>query len=185
MKIAFDVDGVVLQSIDIILDHINRSTDRNIAPDDLAAWDLEPLGIDLPVLRDAVEYLYEQPHVRPYEGAVEALSAIYRACGEPLLFITGRSDPSTARRQLEALPWNPTVPDMVVTGGDRDKRLYLETTSARFIIEDDVKFAQDYLDAGIGVGLMVRPWNRHTKIPVSRRFSGWTEVQEWFLKHRS
>ena len=30
MKIAFDVDGVVLKSIDIILDYVNKKTGRDI-----------------------------------------------------------------------------------------------------------------------------------------------------------
>jgi hypothetical protein len=182
MRIAFDIDGVVLKSIEIILDHINKVTGRCLVPDDLFCWDLEPLGLDLGTLRDAVNYMYSQKMIEPYEGALKALSRIHRATGEPLLFITGRHEPETAQRQLEALPWNPTVPKMIVTGGNRDKRHYLSREQVDFIIEDDVEYVKDYLDAGIGVGLMLQPWNRNSKLPVSERFHGWQDLERWFLR---
>ena len=75
MKIAFDIDGVVLKSIEIILDHINKVTGRCLVPDDLFCWDLEPLGLDLGTLRDAVNYMYSQKMIEPYAGALKALSA--------------------------------------------------------------------------------------------------------------
>lgn len=180
MRVAFDVDGVVLRSIDLILDQINRMTGRNLTPDDLFAWDLEPLGLDLRTLHTAVEYMYAQRHIEPYDDAMGVLARIHRLTGEPLLFITGRSRPETALRQLEALPWNPTVPEMIVTGGNRDKRQYLSETGANFIIEDDMEYAREYLAEGFGVGLMLQPWNRRSSIPVTRKFNGWTDVEEWF-----
>lgn len=180
MRIAFDVDGVVLRSIDIILEAVNISTGRNLVPDDLANWDLEPLGLDLRTLRDAVDYMYAQPEIEPYEGAVTVLSRIHEMTGEPLLFITGRDRPDTARRQLEALPWNIGVPEMIVTGGNRDKRAYLSENAVDFIVEDDPRHLLDYLEMGFGVGLMVQPWNRASKIPVTRRFDGWRDIELWF-----
>jgi len=181
MKIAFDIDGVVLRSIEIILHHVNEATGRNITPDDLNMWDLEPLGLNLDVLRDAVDYMYTQEAIQPYHGAVEALSRIHRITGEPLLFITGRSDLDAAARQLRCLPWNSGVPEMIVTGGARDKRRFLRETGADFIIEDDVAYVEEYLEEGIGVGLMLQPWNRKSSARVTEKFSGWIELEKWFL----
>jgi|GEM_PF-510256 len=169
MKIAFDVDGVVLRSIDVILEHVNRVTSRNLTPDDLFMWDLEPLGLDMSTLRDAVNHMYGQPRIAHYEGAVRVLSRIYRFSGEPLLFITGRCDLETARRQLEALPWNPSPPEMIVRGGDRYKLEFMRAEGVDLIVEDDVKHLEEYLAAGFGVGLMNRPWNRRARIPVTDR----------------
>lgn len=180
MRIAFDVDGVVLRSIEIILDHINRAKGLSLTPDDLFTWELEPLGIDLATMCDAVDYMYAQPKIEPYEGAWQVLSNIYRISGKPLLFVTGRSRPESALNQLQALPWNPRVPEMVVIGGERDKRPYLAETAADFIIEDDVEYARQYLEQGIGVGLMLQPWNRNSRIPVTERFEGWADVEAWF-----
>lgn len=182
MKIAFDVDGVVIKSIDLILEHINKATGRGIAPADLSSWELEPLGLDASILRDAVDYMYAEKKIQPYSGAVSVLSKIYRGTGKPLLFITGRPDPETALRHLEALPWNPTVPEMVVTGGNRDKRVYLAEMMVDFIVEDDPRHLGDYLSEGIGVGLMLQPWNRKTEISVTERFDGWTDVERWFTE---
>ena len=182
MKIAFDIDGVVLKSIDVILERVNEITGRNIKPDDLHGWDLEPLGLDTETLRQAVYYMYALPMVEAYSGAVKVLSRIYREKKAPLLFITGRYDPTTALRQLEALPWNPTIPEMIVTGGHRDKRAYLAEQSVDFIIEDDIAYLPDYLELGIGVGLMVQPWNRCTDIPVTKRFQNWTDIEDWVLE---
>lgn len=180
MKVAFDIDGVVLRSIEVILDLINKHENRNLTPEDLSSWDLEPLGLRPSTLRDAVDHMYAQPHIEPYDGAVKALSRIYRTSQEPLLFITGRADPSTAHRQLEALPWNPTAPEMIVIGGNRDKRSYLAERNVDFIIEDDPKHLTDYLFLGMGVGLMLRPWNRHLPIPVTERFQSWDHIETWF-----
>jgi hypothetical protein len=184
MKIAFDVDGVVLRSIDVILDQINRTTGKNLKPDDLSSWDLEPLGLDLTTLREAVDFLYAQPVIESYPGAADVLSHIHRTTKEPLLFITGRANPETALRQLEALPWDSTVPEMVVIGGDRDKRRYLAESKADFIVEDDPVYLDAYLAEGLGVGLMVQPWNRDLALPVTARFRGWTDVEAWFVRMR-
>ena len=181
MRIAFDVDGVVLNSIDIILEHINERTGMSLEANHLFSWDLEPLGVDFETLREAVRYMYSVPGIKPYDGAVEVLSRIHEAIEEPLLFITGRSDPSTARRQLEALPWNPTTPDMVVKGGARYKIPYFEEHGVEFIVEDDPEHLAEYEEAGIGVGLMLRPWNRSVEIPLTRRFTGWTDLEKWFF----
>ena len=183
MKIAFDVDGVVLRSIEIVLQHINRINGTDLGPEDLLSWELEPLGLDEKTLRDAVEFMYSQPRIAPYDNAWQVLSRIHQMSGEPLLFITGRLRPETALRQLQALPWNPTVPEMIVTGGTRDKRDYLVETSAEFIIEDDPEHLQSYLDMGVGVGLMVQPWNRDSDIPVTKRFKGWAHLEEWYMTH--
>jgi hypothetical protein len=182
MKIAFDVDGVVLKSIDVILDYINRVEGRDLRPDQLTGWELEPLGLSMETVSEAVEYLYSRPRVDAYSGATETLSRIHRATQEPLLFITGRADPRTALRQLEALPWNPTVPEMIVSGGQRDKRQYLARNAVDLIVEDDVKYIGEYSEAGFRVGLMVRPWNRATELPVAERFESWNEVDYWFRR---
>ncbi len=180
MKIAFDVDGVVLRSIDVILEEINRNTGRNLHTEDLSSWDLEPLGLDYEILKQAVDYMYSQPEIEPYEGAMEALSRIHSTSEEPLLFITGRSDPTSAERQILALPWKNKVPEIIVTGGDRNKIKLLHETGADFILEDDPKHLHEYLTAGIKVGLMLQPWNRNSKIPVSFRFRQWADVAKWY-----
>jgi hypothetical protein len=180
MKIAFDIDGVVLNSIEYILEHINRVKGSSHTTADLLSWELERLGIDSETLWNAVDYMYEQPRIEPYEGAADVLSRIHRATGEPLLFITGRRDPHSARRQLEALEWNPTLPRMIVTGGTRDKRAYLSDNRVDLIIEDDVEYAQHYLNVGIGVGVMLRPWNSRTTIPVTKKFRDWAHLGQWF-----
>lgn len=185
MKIAFDIDGVVLNSIEVILEHINRVKGKKLSVDELVSWELEDLGIDFKTLWDAVDYMYHQPRVEPYHGALEALRSIHRETGEPLLFITGRRDPGTALRHLSALDWNGSMPEMIVTGGTRDKRSYLAEHAVDFIIEDDVRHFQDYIDAGVGVGLMVRPWNRKASVPVNRRFEGWDDLWEWVQEVRS
>jgi len=183
MRIAFDVDGVVLQSIDIILDHINNVTGRKIPAASLLTWDLEPLGLHPALLRDAVDYMYSVMAIDPYDGAVDTLEKVHEITRSPLLFITGRSDLESAKRQLESLPWTQKVPEMVVTGGSRDKRVYLRETRAEFIIEDDELHLRDYLSDGIGVGLMIQPWNRSCKAPVTARFNGWSEIDQWLIKN--
>lgn len=186
MKIAFDVDGVVLRSIEVILEHINRVKGTSHTVNELLSWELERLRIDEATVWDAVGYMYEQPSIEPYEGALQVLSRIYKRTGEPLLFITGRAWPQSALRQLQALPWNPGVPEMIVVGGTRDKRAYLAETSADFIVEDDCEYIREYLELGIGVGLMLQPWNRNTRIPVTERFKDWADLERWYagLGHR-
>lgn len=184
MKIAFDVDGVVLQSIDIILDHINTVAGVRISSSSLLTWDLEPLGIDPMILMNAVDYMYSMVTIEPYEGAVDTLENIYEITRSPLLFITGRSDLESAKRQLESLPWNGHTPEMIVTGGSRDKRVYLRETGAEFIVEDDELHLGDYLNEGVEVGLMVQPWNRSCKTPVTVRFNGWAEIDQWIAANK-
>ncbi len=182
MKIAFDVDGVVLNSIELILERINEMKGTQLKPEKLFAWDLEAQGLDMETLRKAVDYMYSRPYIAPYDAAVEVLSRVHGIIGEPLLFITGRSIPETAKKQLQALDWNGNPPEMVVIGGNRDKREYLLDVGVDFIVEDDPEYLKEYVGLGVGVGLMLRPWNRSCSIPSTRRFEGWNELQQWFLK---
>ena len=73
MRIAFDVDGVVLQSIDIILEHINNFTGKEIPSESLLTWDLEPLGLHPELLKDTANYMYSMESIAPYDGAVDTL----------------------------------------------------------------------------------------------------------------
>lgn len=183
MKIAFDVDGVVLNSIEIILDHMAMATGKTFSPHTLVSWELEELGVDAATIWSAIDHLFSLPKVEPYDGAVESLSRIYHAIGEPLVFITGRGDPGTARRQMEALHWPSGMPEMIVTGGDRDKRPYIAREGIDFLIEDDPYYVKEYLEAGIGVGLMLRPWNRQAPVSVTRAFHGWADLEQWFFNN--
>ncbi len=182
MKVAFDIDGVVLRSIDVILSHINESTGANFSPEELVGWDLEPLGLTVEALRESARHMFSREYIEPYEGAVNVLWEIHDRTRRPLLFITGRNDPDTARRQLESLDWPGKMPEMIVTGGDRDKRFYLKQTGAGFIIEDDELHLGDYLAEGIGVGLMIQPWNRNCRIPVTCKFDKWADIREWYVE---
>ncbi len=181
MKIAFDVDGVVLNSIRIILEYVNRVKGTKWMPADLLSWDLDRLGIDMKTLWDGVDYMYSKPRIEPYEGATEVLRRVYRETGTPLLFITGRRDLESARNQLEALDWDGCVPEIIVTGGTRYKLPYLLENSVDFIVEDDPEHIAQYLEQRIGVGLMLRPWNREVGISVTERFSGWSEFEHWYF----
>ena len=46
------------------------------------------------------------------------------------------------------------------------------------MIEDDPEYLKDYIDMGIGVGIMLRPWNYTVSIPSARTFevAGPTEM---------
>ncbi|MFH0823868.1 MAG: hypothetical protein V2B18_14050 [Pseudomonadota bacterium] len=179
MRLAFDIDGVVLNSIEVMLEYVNRELGSDFTTEDLAAWDLENLGIRTETLWEAVAWMYRQPVISPYEGAVETLVDVYRRTGEPLLFITGRHDLYSAVSHLNALNWISGVPEMIIAGGDRDKKSYLMEYKVDFIIEDDVQYAESYEEAGIGVGLMLRPWNLSSTASVSERFQGWHDVRRW------
>lgn len=182
IKIAFDIDGVVLKSIDVILSHVNQTNGTNLKPVDLTGWDLEPLGLSVETLRESARHMFSLDYIEPYEGAETVLWEIYEQTGQPLLFITGRNDPSTARKQLESLNWPEKPPEMIVTGGDRDKRFYLKETGANFIVEDDELHLMDYIAEGVGVGLMVQPWNRKCRLPVTRKFDQWDDIRDFFVK---
>jgi hypothetical protein len=159
----------------------NEMKGTALQPEKLFTWDLEAQGLDFATLRDAVDHMYSQAYIAPYEGAVEVLSRLHRLTEEPLLFITGRRLPSTAEKQLQALPWNGTVPEMVVIGGNRDKRQYLSDVRVDFMVEDDPEYLKDYLEMGVGVGLMLRPWNKALAAPATRRFDGWIDLEKWFI----
>jgi hypothetical protein len=181
MTIAFDIDGVVLNSIHVIIERINHLTGRAIRASDLFQWEIESLGLEMELVMDAVRWMYSRPAIEPYEGAVDVLSRVHRETGEPLLFITGRHDPETGLNQLRALEWKGPAPEMIVVGGDRDKRRDITNHNVRFIVEDDVRHVPDYLAAGVGVGLMVRPWNQRYDAPVTERFFDWSQLEHWYF----
>ena len=79
-------------------------------------------------------------------------------------------------------------PEMKVMGGHRDKRPYLSEVGVDFMIEDDPEYLGYYIEMGVRVGIMLRPWNRACPIPSARTFGSWPDLQKWFLEtngHRS
>ena len=105
MRIAFDVDGVVLNSIQVILDYINSKSGTSLQSDKLITWELEPLGIDFATLEDAVDHMYMQQRLEPYEDAVETLTHIYRAGECRLATIRILSQVSRMRHVLISGMW--------------------------------------------------------------------------------
>ena len=97
MKIAFDVDGVVLNSIELILDRINEKKGPRCSPTNFSRGTLRHRGWTLRPSEMPFTTWPRSPTSGLTRGAVEVLSRVHRVTGAPLLFITGRSDPDSRR----------------------------------------------------------------------------------------
>ncbi|VEN73103.1 Haloacid dehalogenase [Candidatus Desulfarcum epimagneticum] len=165
--IAFDVDGVVADTMSLFLE-IARSDHgiNHMRYEDITCYDLnECLGMDEEVIEDIVvritEGLYSLP-LNPIRGSAETLGKIAAASGR-LSFVTARPHPGPLSEWFrDVLPVGPDAIDLIATGSFDDKTDVLSKMGKTFFVEDRLETCETLKAAGIEPILFKQPWNRRT-----------------------
>lgn len=178
MRVAIDVDDVVLELMDSWLEVYNEKTGTAFSKDQMLNWDLTKNGLDTTaydILSQHAEKIYSR--VYPIEGAQQAVRLIHNS-GYEVVYITA-AVAKTLDAKVDALERfgflrkGRTIDDRLIVTGRKN------LIDADILIDDKPEniIRWPYPRKGI---LFTQPWNdRVTLLPERAvRCSGWTEVLE-------
>jgi uncharacterized protein len=163
--IAFDVDGVIADTMRLFLDIARDEFDvTGIRYEDITRYNLEEC-LDLPA--DVIDRVIVRllaggyrARLNPIPGAAAVLNRLARRCGS-VLFVTARPAVGPIADFLHGImPCAAECADIVATGSYDAKAEVLLARGVTHFVEDRLEtcFALDA--AGIAPILFVQPWNR-------------------------
>jgi 5'(3')-deoxyribonucleotidase len=179
-SLAFDIDGVVADTMTLFLDIARQEYNLNsIRYSDFTSYRLEEcLDMDPKVIDDIVLRIldgnYSVP-LRPIAGAAEGLAKIQRRCS-PVLFITARPCPGLIRNWInQTLRLDPASFEVIATGSHEAKAGILQQRKLSYFVEDRLETCFLLQDAAVQPVLFRQPWNReqHPFVEVG----SWDELQ--------
>ncbi|NVM20499.1 MAG: haloacid dehalogenase [Desulfobacterales bacterium] len=177
--IAFDLDGVFANTMDLFLEIARSDYGINhIRYEDINQYFLEEcLDIDPEVVRVIINRILEgdfEPELRPVDGAVEVLSEIAEAA--PLLFVTARPKLLPAKAWVEKkLPRQAPQIEMIATGTFEGKADVLKARGIRYFVDDYLDICFMLHEQGIIPILFRQPWNRFAH--PFREVGTWAEIR--------
>jgi hypothetical protein len=179
-SVAFDIDGVVADTMTLFLDIAYQEFDVDgIRYKDITCYNLADCLEIKPKIIDAIisrilDGNYAAP-LRPIAGAPEVLAKIERHCG-PVIFITARPYLGTMRKWIgQSLRLDPASFEIIATGSHEDKAGILQKRGISYFVEDRLETCFVLQDAGVQPVLFKQPWNREPH--PFEEVGSWDELQ--------
>jgi len=169
MAVAFDIDGVVADTISLFVEIIRNDFNiKWLKYDDITSYSLEGIdGVDHDVVAAAIEKVLEGNYkgpLKPFDGAPEVLKRLGRDYG-PVLFVTARPHPGPIEQWIaETIGLPPESTEIIATGSFEGKTDILLKRNISFFIEDRFETCVLLKDAGITPILFKQPWNRKNQL---------------------
>ena len=179
-ELAFDIDGVVANTMRLFLDIVrDRYGINHIRHEDITCYNLEDcLDIDPEVIGGGIRILLrgDYPHVlQPMEGCRRVLERMARAVPR-LLFVTARPNRDVITRWLHDLLDLPeSAIEVVATGSFEAKIDVLREARVGHFVEDRLETCFLLADAGIAPIVYRQPWNRRPH-PFTE-VGGWGDIE--------
>ncbi len=184
--LAFDIDGVVADTMQLFLDILKQIYAVNhITYDDITQYQLEAcLDVDPAIIQAAAERIIDGDYscrLLPMDGAQEILQRLH-AFG-PIRLVTARPHLGPIREWMDALlPPDQYRVEMTTTGKAAAKPAVLKVEGIDFFVEDRLDTCFLLHEHGIKPIVFVQPWNRepHPFIEVH----GWRQLEsliQWAL----
>jgi 5'(3')-deoxyribonucleotidase len=179
-SLAFDIDGVVADTMTLFLDIARQEYNLNsIRYSDITSYRLEEcLDIDPKVIDDIVLRILDGNYsatLHPIAGAAEGLAKIQRHFS-PVIFITARPYPGPIRNWInQTLRLDPASFEVITTGSHESKVGILQQRKLSYFVEDRLETCFLLQDAEVQPVLFRQPWNReqHPFVEVG----SWDELQ--------
>lgn len=176
-EIAFDIDGVVANTIGAFIKEAREKYGIVIRYEDIKEYELskavnmrEEILIEL-----AKKILYEplEMGIRPIRGAIEVLKRLSNRT--ELLFVTARPDKKGIEKWLKRY-LDGTRFYVIATGRHEEKANLLKEYGKRYFVEDRLETCYILKDSKIIPIVFEQPWNRkpHPFIKVKN----WRELEE-------
>ena len=179
-SMAFDIDGVVADTMTLFLDIARQEYNLNgIRYSDLTSYRLEEcLDIDSKVIDAIVLQILDGNYsakLRPIVGAAEGLTKIVQHAS-PIIFITARPYQGPVPDWLnQTLGLDPACFEVITTGSHEAKVGILQQRKISYFVEDRLETCFLLQDAEVQPVLYRQPWNReqHPFVEVG----SWDELQ--------
>ncbi|MEA3507143.1 MAG: hypothetical protein U9R36_06625 [Elusimicrobiota bacterium] len=164
-NIGVDIDGVIVDTVEVYLQYIYKVTGRRFKQKDITEYFFEDcLAISREEVTKAVEMMFEEDiwdSIPFYDGALDALKKI--GSEHNLYIITSR--PPVAKKSTQAWIQKRGIPAEKTIFTDMDSKLdYIKEHDLELdcFIEDRLEFALEVAQEVPEVLLMDRPWNRRS-----------------------
>lgn len=179
-SVAFDIDGVVADTMTLFLDIARQEYNLNsIRYSDITSYKLEDcLDIDSQVIDAIVLRILDGNYsatLHPIAGASEGLAKIEQHCS-PVIFITARPYPGPIKNWInQTLRLDPGSFEVIATGSHEAKAGILQQRNISYFVEDRLETCFLLQDAEVQPVLYRQPWNReqHPFVEVG----SWDELQ--------
>ena len=176
-SVAFDIDGVVADTMTLFLDIARNEFDvHHIRYEDITCYTLEEcLDISADILYQLIDRLLDGNYgetLAPLPQAGRVLNRLARH-HSPLLFVTARPYPGPITEWLANILPNLTNDqvEVITTGSFEAKADVLNQKKMSFFVEDRLETCYMLQQAGITPILFKQPWNREAH--------PFTEVGSW------
>ena len=182
--VAFDVDGVIADTMSLFLDIAREEYQIDgIRAEDMTCYILEEcLDLDPAVIYAILDRILSGNYsgtLKPIDGSPSVLTRIARY-RNPLLFVTARTHSQLIQDWLQqVLALDHGSIQVVATGTFEGKAAVLLEHGVRYFVEDRLETCFQLKDVGIEPVLFSQPWTRqdHPFIEVPR----WKELEELFV----
>jgi len=179
-SVAFDIDGVVADTMTLFLDIARHEFNLNsIQYEDITCYNLaDCLDIDPQVIERIVSRILDGNYSVPLKSitdAPEVLTQLGTYHGA-LTFITARPNVGPIREWIDqTLQLDPSMIEVIATGSHEAKADILQNRNITYFVEDRLETCFLLQDAGIRPVLFKQPWNRepHPFVEVD----SWDELQ--------
>jgi hypothetical protein len=164
-SVAFDIDGVVADTMALFLDIARKEYRVNgIRYEDITSYLLaECLDMD-PALIDAIlNRIMAGEYTSPLEAINGSGTVLSRIAGyrSPLLFVTAPPHPGPVSKWMcDLVRMAPETVQVVATGTFKGKANVLLESGIRFFVEDRLETCYHLKEEGIEPVLYRQPWNR-------------------------
>ncbi|GBF34944.1 HAD-superfamily hydrolase-like protein [Desulfocucumis palustris] len=181
-KLGLDIDGVIADSQEVIIEHLNLIFDKNYKRGDFFNFDpARMFGVD----RHTVDRLIMEreldiiKRVKPINGAAETIDKLREVFSIHL--ISART-PSFYHSTLDWLEMHSVKCDNLILLGHHDKRQSCLDEGVILFVEDNKKNAYQINTCGIPVYLFDATYNQGELPESIQRVYNWEELFNYILK---
>jgi hypothetical protein len=165
-SVAFDIDGVVANTMGLFIDIVREKYNISIQYEQITQYDLtQCLDIEFKVVWDTLQQIMEGTHKQPLEPINQAPEILQKLAqkAEKLLFVTARPD-------FKALmPWfldTLKLPEerfkIVATGNFKRKVDVLREHNIQYLVDDRMETCRLLDEQGLKPIVFRQPWNRES-----------------------
>ena len=162
MKIGFDLDGVIINTYDVMEDRLYREFGVHFPKETHDQFKFDIPGVDWMEIQRVIDdcMINDMLTAEPLNNSIEFLEELYYTTKKPLFFITAR--PSTSKDGTEK--WLKKhlkdIPFCLFLTGNGHKNFYIEVNSLQYFVDDRFKTCMEVSPIVKKVFLFDSPWNQ-------------------------
>lgn len=184
--IAFDLDGVIADSLQAYLDYFDEKFGIHLSKSKVTKWRLDEVtGLNIQKVLGTFEVVFGDPNrVVPVRGSIECLEKYYKLVGKiPIISHRfGKNGVIGARKWLNKYLKNKYT--LTISDPDRKVRI-MEKRKYFGLVEDNPNTALEVAKAGFLSIIFDAPYNRSVKHPNIIRVYDWAGLEMVLTHFRS